>query len=232
MLLGRVHPAKALADLQRRTVNYDPTPRQPHTSFQGFHVDATRTTLATEAPGPPIPGGAWEIACALVRDYQFVDPSILRGCYRAGAELLGRDMLLEGHFLVLRFLMGVRVTAVVDEQRQRDGSTEQVWGWTYQTLEGHLEEGELTYEVVKDLDTGVVEFVIHGYSRRASIRNPVVRLGFALFGRWTQVRFYRACGPRLRRLVEAMVAGTVPPPERPEADADGLVLAPTVAPPG
>ena len=73
--------------------------------------------LGTERPGDPEADGCWETACQLVRDYQFAAPEIIRAVYRPSAALLGRDMLLEGRFLGLRFLMGVRVTEVVDTRR-------------------------------------------------------------------------------------------------------------------
>ncbi|MFB7198883.1 DUF1990 family protein [Streptomyces sp. NPDC056240] len=68
--------------------------------------------------------------------------------------------------------MGVRVTSVIDETCGCGGSESRVWGWSYQTLEGHLEQGELTYEVVKRLRTGAVEFCITSYSKRAPLTNP------------------------------------------------------------
>ena len=72
-------------------------------------------------------------------------------------ELAGRYMLLEGRFFGLRFYLGVRITRVTDETR--DGySGERVWGWSYQTLQGHLEQGRLSYEVIKNLASGQVTF--------------------------------------------------------------------------
>jgi len=44
-----------------------------------------------------------------------------------------------------------------------------VWGWCYQTLQGHLEQGRLGYEVIKNLHTGQVSFRVPGYSRPAQI---------------------------------------------------------------
>ena len=64
-----------------------------------------------------MPGAAWEIACALVRRYEFTDPRLVRAVYSSAAGLLGRDMLLEGRFLWLRFYLGVRITGVADETR-------------------------------------------------------------------------------------------------------------------
>ena len=111
------------------------------------------------------------------RQYEFADARILRGVYRADSELLGRDMLLEGRFFGLRFYLGVRVTGVIDETGPDDGP-ERVWGWCYQTLEGHLEQGRLSYEVIKDLATGQVAFRVAGYSRRAPIAEPRRPAGF------------------------------------------------------
>ena len=219
--------AQALASLADRGINYPPMRGRSPTRNAGWHVDVVHRALATELPGAPVDAGPWERARRLVHDYQFVEPGIIRALYRRDEELLGRDMLLEGRFAGLRFDMGVRVTSVVDETRGAGETAQRVWGWGYQTLEGHLEEGELVYEVIKHLHTGNVEFVITGYSRRAPIPNPIVRLGFTLFGRMTQQRFYRSCGRRLQKLVQAELDGA--PPLRPETAPidDALIVAPT-----
>jgi uncharacterized protein (UPF0548 family) len=219
--LGRVDVASALAALRGREVNYDEA-QAPTPGRQGdWHVDHHRAAIGTEAPGAPVPGGPWEIACALVGEYEFADPRILRAIYRPDDPLLGRDMLLEGRFLMLRFYLGVRVSEVVDETRDRH----RVWGWGYQTLDGHLEQGKLVYEVVKESDTGEVALVLRAYSRPAPIANPLIRLGFRLFGRRTQLRFYTAVGERLGASVRAILRGAAPP--RPARTAQGLVVAPS-----
>jgi uncharacterized protein (UPF0548 family) len=218
---GQVYLGAMLATLAERRVNYDeaqaPTPEHPG----NWHIDNSQTVLGQEPPGPPMPGGAWEVSCTLVREYEFGDPRIIRAVYRDDGELLGRDMLLEGRFLGLRFYMGVRVTEVVDTER--DG--ERLYGWAYQTLDGHLEQGKLLYEVAKDAATGTVELRLRAYSRQAPISNPVVRLGFRLFGRRTQLRFYQKVGRRLRDSVRAIQEGGTPP--TPAKLGDGLVMAPS-----
>jgi uncharacterized protein (UPF0548 family) len=221
-LFSSVDEAAALDRLGRRQVNYDPACAPQDGRADGhWHVDSGDTVIGREPAGPPVPGGAWETGCALVGQYEFAEPRILRAVYRRGSDLAGRDMLLEGRFFGLRFYLGVRVTAVIDETRD----TERVWGWSYQTLEGHLEQGRLNYEVIKDLDTGRVLFRVSGYSRMAPIPSPVVRWGFRLFGRWMQQRFYLAVQRRLRSLVQAAQRG-VPLPS-PTVRPDGLVLAPS-----
>ena len=138
-------------------------------------------------------------------------------------------MLLEGRFFGLRFYFGVRVTGVIDEERDAGNGPERVWGWCYQTLEGHLEQGRLSYEVIKHLTTGQVAFRVAGYSRPAPIGNPIVRLGFALFGRRTQQRFYRNIQVRITDLVGGAQRGR--PLPSPAVRADGIVLAPSGARP-
>ena len=115
-------------------------------------------------------------------------------------------MLLEVRFWGLRFPVGVRVTEVIDETREVDGRGVQVWGWRYATLQGHLEMGEMAYEVWKRLDSGAVEFRVHVVSRPGRIPNPLVRIGFRLFARRLQVRFaIRSC-ERMASLVGRVCA--------------------------
>ncbi len=211
-------------ELATRSVNYDERAAPPYVT-DGWHQDTWGLELGREEPGEPVPGGLVDTADALVNGYEFTDPAILRAVFRHPGDLVGRDMLLEGRFLVLRFLIGVRITAELDELRDGPDGPERVVGWAYQTLQGHLEQGRLTYEIAKNLRTGVVEFRIDAHSRQAAIRNPLFRLGFAMFGRWTQVRFYRRALERLQARMSHL-----PGPAQP--DADGLVRVPTGTRPG
>lgn len=225
--LYRPRAVDALYALAEHEINYAPPAKACSPAWDDrWHMDSLCRPLAHEPAGAPVRGGAWEIACRLVRDYQFAEPSILRALYRADQALLGRDMLLEGRFAGLRFDMGVRVTSVLDTTHGGENAGARVWGWAYRTLQGHLEQGELTYEVVKDLRTGVVEFRISGYSRRAPIANPLVHAGFAVFGRWTQHRFYHASARRLQRLLHAELHGTPPLTAETLPGCNSVVIAP------
>jgi hypothetical protein len=197
-------PARRLLDdVHQRGVNFDVDRRHEHTPATGWRVDDYCEVLPPEEPGPPQADGSWAIACDLLRDYQFADPRIVPAVYYHDGPLEDRSMVLEGRFLLLRFHMGVRVGGVNDRLTEVDGRPVRLWGWNYRTLEGHLEMGQMDYEVWKWLDTGEVEFRIHVVSRAARIPNPVVRLGFRVFGRTMQVRFARAALARLRELVTA-----------------------------
>ena len=227
-LLSQINEATALDELPHLRVNYDQARAPEHgaEATEGhWHVDSGATTIGREAPGAPEDGGAWETACGLVGEYEFADARILRGVYRREAGLLGRNMLLEARFFGLRFYVGVRVTEVIDEERGTGDGPERVWGWSYQTLEGHLEQGRLSYEVIKNLETGQVTFRVAGYSRPAPIANRVIRFGFRLFGRRTQERFYRNVQSRMADLVRA--AGRGEPLPAPAVRPDGIVLAPS-----
>ena len=224
-LLGNIDYITALAELRDREVNYDPSEVHP----PDWNFDVHRSLVGREQPGPPEPGGVWEAARDLVRDYEFTPPELVRAVYHRRDPLLGRNLLLEGRFSALRFYMGVRITAVVDETRDQQ---EKVWGWTYETLEHHLERGNVTYEVVKHLDSGQVEFVASCQSQRSPTVGPVLRLGWRFFGRRTQLRFYRRCGQRLHDLVQASRNGSpAPSAARSPLELDDLVLVPSGAEP-
>ena len=172
-------------------------------SGSGWNVDDYRQPLPSEAPGEPEPGGTWERARELVEDYQFADPSIVEAIYAPDSALEGRDMMLEVRFWGLRFQFGVRISGLVDEVQEHDGRSVRVWGWSYRTLQGHLEMGQMDYAVWKWLDDGAVEFRIHVVSRPARIPNPLVRLGFRLFGRGQQIRFARRACERMAQALRA-----------------------------
>ncbi|MFC4494484.1 DUF1990 family protein [Streptomyces ovatisporus] len=227
--LYREDAVPALRALASLDVNYPGAGGRP-AAEAGWHIDTLVQPLPPEDAGAPVPGGSWETACRLVGDYRFAEPRILRSVYDSTAPLLGRDMLLEGRFYGLRFDMGVRVTCVTDEVHGSGEDARRVWGWSYRTLQGHLEQGELTYEVVKHLHTGAVDFVITGYSRRAPIRNPLVRLGFMLFGRLTQRRFYRRSAKRLHRLLQGELRGLPAAAMDTHPSDDRVVVAPATAP--
>ena len=201
--LGDAGAKRMLDELHGKALNFELGERGTFTPEKGWKVDEYRQPLPPEPPGDPVPGGSWEIARGLMRDYEFADPAIVRAVYQPERSLEGRDMLLEAPFLGLRFRFGVRVGGVRDEIREVDDRAVRVWGWNYRTLQGHLEMGQMDYEVWKWLDSGEVEFRTCRFSRRARVGNPVVRLGLRLFGRRQQVKFARHACRRMARLTRA-----------------------------
>jgi uncharacterized protein (UPF0548 family) len=190
-VLGWPGEPDGVDDLHGRGYNFDPSRLRELVAEQGWHHDDRRQPLPPEPPGAPVPGGSFELARRLMRDYAFADGSAVHAIFEQDAPLEGRDMLLVGRFVGLDFRLGVRVAGVIDEERVEDGRPVRIWGWCYRTLRGHLERGQMSYEVWKWLDTGEIEFRIAAVSHRAKIRNPLVRIGFALLGRREQLKFYR-----------------------------------------
>lgn len=190
-----------LDDLPGRGPNFSPEDG-PFDAEHGWKVDDRCLPLPSEPPGEPVAAGSFAIARQVLTRYEMADPGIIRAAFDADAPLEARDMALEGRFLFLRFPMGVRITHVVDDTIRVDNRRVRRWGWGYSTLAGHLEQGRMDWEVWKWLADGTVEFRIHAFSRRGPIPNPIVRLGFALFGEMTQERFYRSVQARMRQLVE------------------------------
>lgn len=204
-----------LARLQQLRPNFEPH-ELPKVRRDPWHIDDYCEPLPEEAPGEPQPEGSFEIAKRLLCDYEFADRKRVCAYYDAHAPLAGRDMLLELRYLVLRVRVGVRVSHLFDELREVDGRPARVWGWAYQTLEGHPERGQMDYQLWKWLETGAVEYRIHAVSQMAEIRDPILHFGFRLVGRREQVRFARNSGVRLQQLVRvghACGPGALPSPE-------------------
>ena len=199
-------PRRALAELRGRELNFDVSRRAEYTSENGWHADDLRQALPSEPPGAPTPGGSWETARAIARNYDFADPSIVRGVFDRHEPLEQRTMLLILHFHRLRIYVGVRVGDVYDEERTLGGRRGRVFGWNYRTLEGHVEQGEMNWEVWKFPETGEVLFRVASFSRAARRGNLFVRFGFRLFGRREQLRFLALTADRMARLTEEQVA--------------------------
>ena len=120
----------------------------------------------------PLAAGSWQIARRLMSGYEFADPSIVRAYYDPTIPLERRNMLLRLQaFGVVRFFVGVRVGEVYERTREVGGKHARVWGWNYRTLEGHVEIGQMDWEVWKWLDDGHVELHPHQFTPcRAPLR--------------------------------------------------------------
>lgn len=194
---------RRLAALARTPVNYDPRTLDLEHPPQGWHLDDRCQPLPSEPPGAPVPGGSWEIARRLIEGYEFADPSLVRAHYEHDAPLEGRTMLLQLRALNLVSVhVGVRVVDVYDEVRRRDTRDARVFGWAYRTLEGHVEMGQMDWQVWKWHDTGEVQFRVHSVSRPAAISNPVIRLGFWLLRTHERGVFLNSTDTRMRSLTE------------------------------
>jgi uncharacterized protein (UPF0548 family) len=194
---------RRLAALAHTPVNYDPRKLDLDAPPDGWHVDDRCQPLPSEPPGDPAPGGSWELASRLIQGYEFADPSLVRAHYDHATPLEGRNMLLQLRALNLVSVhVGVRVVHVYDEVRTRDARDARVFGWAYRTLKGHVEMGQMDWQVWKWMDTGQVQFRVHAVSRAAAIPNPVIRLGFWLLREHERNVFLTSTETRMRALTE------------------------------
>jgi uncharacterized protein (UPF0548 family) len=197
--------ARRLADLAERSVNFDPAKVHDHIANERWRLDDMVEPLPHEGSGPPVEGGSWLVAKEIMDSYQLADPGVVAASYARDAPLPGRDMLLRIRFGPLRFRVGVRVGEVYEETLELDGRHVLVFGWSYRTLEGHFEQGQMHYELWKWLDSGDVEFHLRAVSKPADTGPWTARTGFRLFGRAPQLRFYRQVCRRIKRLTEAQL---------------------------
>jgi uncharacterized protein (UPF0548 family) len=200
--------ARMLEALHGLEVNYDP--HAAHRPEDGWRIDDYCETLPPEPPGDPVEGGSFQVAQQLLRDYRVADPKLVRAHYDHDAPLEGRDMLLELRFHGFRTFAGCRVGRVTDEIRSVDARPVRVWGWPYQTLRGHPEQGEMSWEVWKWMDTGEVQFRIHSYSRLVPKGNPFTVIGMRLFGQRERERYLTSACRRIARLTAEGLRGNHP----------------------
>ncbi len=199
---------RRLAVMETRPLNFDPDDVDFGDPGPGWNVDDRFQALPTESLGAPEPEGSFEIATRLIRGYEFADPSLVRAYYDPDAPLQGRTMLLELRALnLVGVFVGTRVNAVYEEDRRHEGRGVRVFGWNYRTLEGHVERGQMDWEVWKWPDTGEVSFHVHAVSRSASITNPIIRIGFALLRGHERALFLSSTDRRMRELTAAGLGG-------------------------
>jgi uncharacterized protein (UPF0548 family) len=199
---------RRLAELARKPLNFDLASIADSAPRSGWTITDLCQPLPPEPPGMPVQGGSWQIARRLMSGYEFADPSIVRAYYDPGVPLEQRDMLLELQALgIAHVFVGVRVGDVFEQTRELGGRRARVWGWNYRTLEGHVEMGQMDWEVWKWLDDGQVEFRVHAISRPARIPNPIIRLGFRLLRGREREAFLRSTRQRMRTFTELGLAG-------------------------
>ena len=126
------------------------------TPENGWTLDRATEIVGIEPPGPPLPKGIFARAKRGVERYEFSDPALARPHFDRNAKVPGRDMAVEISFFGMHFLAGVRVCGV--EERQTE--TETVYGFRYETLEGHPECGHemvLLHKKSRDRRSGLYD---------------------------------------------------------------------------
>jgi uncharacterized protein (UPF0548 family) len=202
-LLGSARIQRRLAELERKPLNFDLAALPAASPRSGWTITDLRQPLRGEPPGMPLDDGSWQIARRLMSGYEFADPSIVRAYYDPAVPLERRDMLLKLQAAgIAHLFVGVRVGEVYEQTREVEGRRTRIWGWNYRTLEGHVEMGQMDWEVWKWLDDGRVEFRVHAVSRAARIPNPIVRLGFHLLRGRERRAFLESTKRRMRTFTD------------------------------
>lgn len=175
-----------------------------YTRSHGWNLDHYVIALPNEKIGEIQENGSFVRACEILKEYSFVPKHLITGIFDPSVPLEQRRMLLKGQFLFLTFWFGVKISRVIhQQQRLSNGYTEQVWGYSYRTLEKHFEEGEITFTIHKILETGKVTMKIDAISRTGTIKNPFFRIGFKLFGRFLQIYFAYSSLYQMQKMVSA-----------------------------
>lgn len=188
--------ASHLSDIQGRRLNFGDAADEMVAARGWNHVES-HALIAREKPGPPHAGGAFERAREAVLRFDFSDPRIVTGHFDPRTPLEQRHVLLELKALGLHFLCPVRVGGVRDDRDE--GCT--TFGYSFETLEGHIESGREWFLLTHDHDTGEVRFRIRADWRAGEFPNVWSYLGFQLIGRRYQRAWHRLAHLRLRRFV-------------------------------
>ena len=170
------------------------------TPENGWTNDGAHSVLGQEAPGAPLPDGFFSRARQALINYDFSDPNIVVGHFDPDAPFVARTMLLEIKVWGLHFLSGVRVHSVRDEVIKNELENKTVFGFRYDTLEGHIERGFEWFLLTKDHDSGAIDFKIEAHWQLGDFPNWWSKLGFKLVGERSRERWRRSALERLTRL--------------------------------
>ena len=198
-----------LAELREARPNFDERPERM-TPEHVWTVDGDDRPIAHEPPGPPLPDGPFARARRAMINYDFSDPRIVVGYFDPSGPLANREMLLEIKSFGLRFLAGARVDTIRDEADEHRTS----FGFRYETLEGHFEQGVEWFLLSKNHASGEVRFRIQAHWRMGDFPTWWSRLGFLVLGESSRARWRRQAVARLRRLAYRPVEGPVAEPGR------------------
>jgi uncharacterized protein (UPF0548 family) len=191
--LWRSWPAVAVKSRldQARTasLNFDAS-EEEMTGESGWHHYHSEAVIAREAEGDEFFGRAR----AALATYQFSDPAIVLAHFDPTEPLLGRCILLEIQVLGLHYLCPAVVNRVREEPR--------VFGFRYDTLEGHIERGIEWFLLTKD-ERGDIRFRVEARWRTGQFPNWWSRMGFVVLSGYYQRKWHRRAHHRLSLLAHS-----------------------------
>lgn len=158
------------------------------------NFDRHALQVAVETPGPPLEDGPFRRVGRAISEYRIFPPRLVQRVVKRTPLQVGDIVgLCYPLFLGIRMFIASRVIDVFD------GPNERGWrsGFTYRTLEGHVELGEETFCVEKQARTGAVIVSLTAWSRPG---HWLVRLGYP-YARWCQLQAGKAAVRYLKRFV-------------------------------
>jgi uncharacterized protein (UPF0548 family) len=173
------------------------------TGDRGWRHYHSEAVVAIEPEGDIMFGRARQA----VATCQFSNPDIVVAHLDPNVPLLLRRLLLEIRLFGLHYLCPAVVSRVREESR--------VYGFRYDTLDGHIEQGVEWFLLTKNAQ-GEIRFRIEARWRRGDFPNWWSHLGFILLAERYQRRWHRDAHRRLSLLSHY---GSLAPPAR---DAAGL----------
>lgn len=193
---------RRLDALATRTLNFDATEAEM-TGDRGWHHYHSEAVIAHAGDD----SARFARAKTALATYQFSDPSIVMAHFDPATPLHLRRLLLEIKVWGLRYLCPAVVARVRDEA--------DVFGFRYDTLEGHIERGMEWFLLTKE-SNGDIRFRIEARWMHGEFPNWWSRIGFMVLGGFYQRRWHRRAHHRLSLLAQY---GS---PQRPGRDAFGL----------
>jgi uncharacterized protein (UPF0548 family) len=167
-------------------LNFDAV-EEEMTGDSGWHHYYSEAVIAREPQGDE----CFQRARVALANYQFSDPAIVLAHFDPAVPLYGRRMLLEIQVLGLHYLC----PAVVNRVREEPG----VFGFRYDTLEGHIERGMEWFLLTKD-DAGDIRFRVEARWREGEFPNWWSRIGFMVLAGHYQRKWHRRAHRRLSLL--------------------------------
>lgn len=186
---------RELARLSSLPLNFSEAP-EDMTEANGWIIDGSNASLGHETSGPPLDDDLFQRAKQALKNYDFSDPLIVTGHFDPRASFIGRTMLLEIKVLGLRYLTGVRVQNV----RQESTEKHTIFGFRYDTIEGHIEKGAEWFLLTKNHQTGEVWFRIEAHWQTGAFPNWWSHVGFLLIGQRFRVLWRNRAPMRLKKL--------------------------------
>lgn len=179
----------SLEDLNDLDFSYLEEKRSAGGDGESWKHDYRRELLGVDLPEIDTGQNGFERVKNLLLNYKFPNPDLIEGTFEDSGPLLGRNILLVAKFMGFKFRLGVRIVEVIDQIRELEGELYRCWGYSYRTLKGHFEQGQIRFEIQKKIPANETFFVIESHSRLGEISNPFYWAGMKIFGRSLQRKF-------------------------------------------